>query len=128
MEAAVTSLPPEEAKELWGEVLRTLKTAEPASSNLSHTERCALLAIKKDETSVVLKSDKGNTAVILETAEYRQKMNDILEDSAFGKLKRDPTAKIERTVTKLLKATEWTDEIKALLITRVAPCIYGLPK
>lgn len=68
--------------------------------------------------------------LILDTSQNHQKIIDILEDSAFRKLKKDQTAKTERTVTKLIKATEWMDEIKALLIPRasVAPCIYGLPK
>lgn len=48
----------------------------------------------------------------------------------FRKLKKDPTIKTERALTKLLKATDWDETINTVLIPRasVPPRLYGLPK
>lgn len=53
-----------------------------------------------------------------------------LAGCVVGGMLKDLTAKFERAMMKLIKATDWIDEIKALLIPRcsMSPRIYGLPK
>lgn len=53
-------------QKISGDVVRLLKTAEPTKPNLTHIERQALLGLRRDENLLVLKSDKGNVAVILQ--------------------------------------------------------------
>lgn len=48
----------------------------------------------------------------------------------FRRVPRDPTSKVERQMTKVIKETDWPDVIKTELIQRalVPPRFYGLPK
>lgn len=72
-----------------------------------------------DKSTVALKADKGNAMVLLDSTSYHLKAT-TLNDEAFCKLKKDPSGKIERTLTKLLKETDWADNIKTALFPRVS--------
>lgn len=130
IEYVVRELPLSAAEEVRGEVVRMLKAAELPNSNLSREEASALCALRQDKSIVVLKANKGNTTVLLDALDYHNKLLTILEDSAFKKLKKDSTGRIERAATHLLKDTDWPEEIKTALILRssVELRIYGLLK
>lgn len=51
------------------------------------------------------------------------KLQEVLNDSAFNKIKKDTTAKTERTLAKLIKATDWPDDMKFMF----TPRMDGLP-
>ena len=51
----------------------------------------------------ILKADKGNATVIINKADYKNKViKDILLSDTYSRLKRDPTPSIERKVTQQL--------------------------
>lgn len=62
---------------------RLLKAAEPPNSNIRRVEKQALQALCREDSVVVLKSDKGNASVILDNAEYQSKMMAILWVTPF---------------------------------------------
>lgn len=55
---------------------------------------------------------------------------EILNVGIFQKFKKDATGKIERTLIKLLKETDWADIIKPAITpaASIPPRLYGLPK
>lgn len=85
VEAALVDLPQEEAEEVRSYVVQLLETSVLAK---------ALRAIRKDESLVILKTDKGNAAVIMATQDNQKKLQEVRNDTAFKKIKKDPIAKI----------------------------------
>jgi hypothetical protein len=50
----------------------------------------------------ILQADKGHCTVVLDESEYKDKLNTLLESGVYEPLPKDPTAKDERKVQKLL--------------------------
>jgi hypothetical protein len=103
VEKAVRFLPVEKAEEAREESVRIIKTTTRTKDNLTKTERAALRTLKDNTHLTILPADKGNATVILNTTDYKQKIVSLLEDSAYKKLKKDPTETIERKTSQLLK-------------------------
>jgi hypothetical protein len=68
--------------------------------------------------------------VILNTVDYEQKINAILEDSTYKELTKDPTDSVERKTALLLKKSKLAEDIcKRLRPTGTRPPrLYGLPE
>ena len=94
----------------------------------------AIKELRKDKDIVILPADKGNATVVMDRTEYVSKMNLMLEDKAYTRLKKDPTSKIERKITKSIRALEDEgyigDKERKHLSPQCStpPRIYGLPK
>ena len=90
--------------------------------------------LREDTDIVILPADKGNATVVMNRTEYAAKMNQMLEDAAYTKLKKDPTIKIETRVGKELKLLEDGRHIsgkeRKYLTPQCSnpPQISGLPK
>ena len=70
---------------------------------MSKAERTALKNLKDNTNLNILPADKGNATVILNATDYKQKISTMIREPAYKKLKKDPTAAIERKTTRLLK-------------------------
>lgn len=85
---------------------------------------------------MILPADKGNAVVLLDRAEYIEKMTTLLQDEeTYEKIGRDPTRKIEAELQKLLAEVfkyvppDGQHIYKRLLCHNgAAPAIYGVPK
>ena len=55
---------------------------------------------------MIIKADKGNATVVLNRQDYEDKLNTMLEDGTYRKLKKNPTSKIERQISEALKECE----------------------
>jgi hypothetical protein len=95
VEKAVRSLPIESAEEVRQETVRIIKSASKPKDNLTRTERIALRNLENNHELTILPADKGNAMVILSTTDYKQKLNTLLEDSAYRRLTKDPTESTE---------------------------------
>ena len=59
--------------------------------------------LKADSSITIRRADKAATYVIIDTAEYHQKIDDILSDtSKFEKISRDPTNALKQKINKLI--------------------------
>lgn len=67
-------------------------TPPPPPNNFTGKERQALRAIWTDPTLTLTAADKGNAAVVIDSAVYTNKMGEILSGSAYCILPGDPTA------------------------------------
>ena len=74
IEKAVRSLPVEQAEEARHESVRIIKTSTRPKNNLTKNERTALTALKDNTHLTILPADKGNATVILNTTDYKQKI------------------------------------------------------
>lgn len=91
--------------------------------------------LKAHDHLLILKADKGNATVVMERAEYRNKILNLLQDeSTYKVMKKDPTASLERKTNEVIKEMfekKYIDfNLKRYLTCydSVAPKIYGLPK
>jgi hypothetical protein len=50
----------------------------------------------------ILPADKGNCTVVLDEPKYSNKITTLLESGVYEPLPKDPTAKVERKVQKIL--------------------------
>ena len=97
------SLPAEMAEEARQETVRIIKSSSRPRNNITTAEREALRTLKNNTDLTILLADKGNATVILNTADYKQKITSILEDPSYRRLTRDPTDSTERETALLLK-------------------------
>ena len=131
IEASLWDVPKADADEIRFLSARILQKATPPSPNLSRAELKALHELRNDKDIVILPADKGNSTVVMDRSLYRQKMNAMLEDPVYQRLKSDPTSATLNRVKKLVKEMkELSDEDKKKLKSSDAVCprIYGLPK
>jgi hypothetical protein len=72
----------------------------------------------------------GNATVVLHNEDYRNKIEYILSDPVYTKLTMDPTNKIGRRTTSLIKKSNIPEEdVKKLIHHMLAPPrLYRLPK
>ena len=67
----------------------------PKHKNTTVAERKALEVLKKDETRVVMKADKGNCSVVMDKKEYDEKMEVFLSDpNTYNKVTKPPFKKL----------------------------------
>uniref|UniRef100_A0A131XB29 Putative reverse transcriptase n=1 Tax=Hyalomma excavatum TaxID=257692 RepID=A0A131XB29_9ACAR len=103
-------------------------------SNLSAEENRALRELREDPAIVILPADKGNATVVLDRQDYDRKVQDHLESDTYVKLKKDPTAQVQRDLNKLLGDVFGKHPDARALHLRLmcrngsAPGFYGLPK
>ena len=134
-EEACKQLPPGKADLLRSDVTRTIKNTKPLKCNLSLEERKALQELKANDNIKILPADKGRASVVLNTADYNSKIQDLLKDTNTYKiLKKDPTQVHKRQLTNILK--EWKDQGRIsdnlyhqlYPTSEMPPRFYGLPK
>jgi hypothetical protein len=82
---------------------RILKCKRKPKDNLAGAKRRALWTLKANAALTILSIDKGNVFLILNTTDYNQKIDALLEDQAYRKLRKDPTDSIKHNTVLLLK-------------------------
>ena len=133
-ETTCKQLKSDEANQLRKEVSNALHGAKLPDQNIDKQLRRAISDLHKDESITILPVDKGNITVVMDWAEDRKKMLDMLDDPTYKKLKRTPTTKIEKRVSEFLKRVERSGGIPEKLRRSLTPQfttppqIYGLPK
>ena len=98
---------PEESKDFIHNSTATIlhKARPPSHKNLSIDERKALQDLKKDETRILMKADKGNCFVVLDKCDYDSKMDSILSDrNTYELISKSPFKRIECELNKRLLA------------------------
>jgi hypothetical protein len=82
-------------EEIRQETVRILKGSHQPNDNVTGAERRALRSLKANGLFTVLPADRGNAPMVLGASDYNQKIATLLEDSAYTKLKKDPTDSVE---------------------------------
>jgi hypothetical protein len=92
--------------------------------------RSVLSSLWKDKNIVILPVNKGNVTVVMLDQDYWNEMWWILNDPVYRKSTTDPTSKIERKTTLIIKKSEIVeDTVKKLSPHCTAmPRVYGVLK
>ena len=81
IQAAIRHLPDDSKEAVRTSSVAVLHRARlPAHNNVSKEERKALNNLKKDQSRVVMKADKGNCFVVADRSDYDSKMETLLND------------------------------------------------
>ena len=89
---APLSLPLAKAEFLRSDISNILSKARPPKQNISKEERGHIRSLAKRKDLLILPADKGKAAVIMDSSEYKDKINLMLSDvRVYEKLDRDPT-------------------------------------
>ena len=93
-------------------------------------EKQAIKSLNADKNITILPADKGNATVIMDTTDYKEKIEELLEPHTYKKLNQDPTGKILRKTNNLIKSSSIPSEKHRSLCKTEAlpPWLYGLPK
>ena len=134
-EKACWKLDKSEADQLRSEIVGTLKSAKPPTSNISKDERKAIKELQEEDSIMVLGADKGRATVVLDKSEYDNKMQALLSDTkTYVKLDKDPTPKLKKELVSILQGLEKEGKIRKEDKQFLYPTtenvlrIYGSPK
>ena len=59
-------------------------------------------SLQGDNSIIILPADKGNATVVTDRVEYSNKLADLIGNSSYCKVKKDPTLKTERKLSQVL--------------------------
>lgn len=59
--------------------------------------------------SITIKADKGNTVVVIEKEHYQNKVEVLIENNQFIKLKKDPNQEYHRITTNTIAIQKLTE-------------------
>lgn len=133
-EATSKQLNTEMAEKLRAGVSNVLQSSKAPRSDLPSHLLKAAKDLRNDQSIVILPADKGNATVVMDRKEYVEKINGMLEDGTYGRLKKDSTTAVESRVTKVLRRWEREEHINRKFRLRLQPQssappqLYGLPK
>ncbi|XP_064469874.1 uncharacterized protein LOC135384606 [Ornithodoros turicata] len=102
--------------------------------NITREEHKALRSLQEDSKIVILPADKGNSTVVLDRQDYDGKIRDLLDNSTYENLKKDPTSQIQTKLNKILADIfKKYPDARALYLRLIcrngnAPGFYGVPK
>jgi len=102
---------------------------------LSKEEWEALTDLRKDESIIITKPDKGNGVVIINKLDYLNKVKLLISDETkFKKLTQNPTKSREDSLISYLRKLKNDKIIDDAILHKILPCgsttgvLYGLPK
>jgi hypothetical protein len=110
-------------------ILRKGKEVE-FKENVKPGEMEALRDLRNNKEVVILKADKGNATVIMNTVDYKRQMDQVIQSDDYVRLNKDPTSKFEKRLTDCLDKAPIEAKLKKELVPKesVIPKAYGLPK
>ena len=83
-----------------------LKNRKPETTNNISKQLAAIRNLKQDPSIVIVPADKGRATVVMNTAEYKEKVRALLKDSStymkITEKRRNPTSRVEKDLKKLL--------------------------
>uniref|UniRef100_A0A3P9H4A1 Uncharacterized protein n=1 Tax=Oryzias latipes TaxID=8090 RepID=A0A3P9H4A1_ORYLA len=106
-----------------------LKTAKLPPSNITKKEMAAIHNLKNNREITILPADKGRTTVILDTEQYEQQMNEMLQDrNTYEVLKRDPTEAKKKKLKTILKKLQEEKKIDKQTYNHLIPTASIIPR
>ena len=61
-----------------------------------------LKSLQNDNSIIILTANKGNATVVMDRVEYSNKFADLISKGGYCKVKKNPTLKTERKLSKIL--------------------------
>ena len=67
-------------------VCSILKKAKPPAPNMTRQERTAVRNLRERQDLVILTAEKGNATVVLDQADYKKRVENLLEDPVYQRI------------------------------------------
>jgi len=129
VEKACRAMEEEEAEDFRSEILGTLRSARCPQSNLTVQEQKAVSDLKRHPSVMILPADKGRATVVLDKAEYEEKVLRMLSDGkTYEQLKKDPTASYKRKLVAILTRLKDEGKLSDELYSRLYPTSEKIPQ
>ena len=114
---------------LRGEISRILDGEAPPVSNITKKERQILQNLKNDESIVFLQADKGKCIVVMDKAEYIERMEEKLSDeTTYKKINKDPTNELQKKLWKKLEELKNIEHITVDQFEHLKPHQCQIPR
>ena len=84
--------------------------------------------MKEDKSRTVLTADKGMSLVVIDTAEYKKKAEELLQQPTYQPIPTDPTSKYKNKLINMLKSIKAEGGISEAVYKRLYPAGAGSPK
>ncbi|KAI5692681.1 hypothetical protein M8J77_022402 [Diaphorina citri] len=108
------------------------KKVSPRSQNITKNEKLAIKQLRENNDIIIRPADKGGKTVVMDKADYTQKMTSILNSNDYEIIPGDPTKTIEGRVYRTLAKhrDEFSDEERRKFQSHYSKPhhIYGNPK
>ena len=104
VEHACSKLEEGKVEEFRVQVKAAIQKIKKLRPNLTRGERKALADLKKDQSRMILTTDKGVALVVLNTEDYIKKAEDLLNQNTYRVLTSDPTMRLKNKLINLLKS------------------------
>ncbi|XP_072037656.1 uncharacterized protein [Amphiura filiformis] len=128
-ELACTHLPQDDRIQLRGKIASTLKSSKVPEQNITKDERKAIKDLKKVEDIIILPADKGKSTVVLDKAEYEEKVTTMLGDKkTYEELPADPTQRYKRKLVAKLTGLKKEGKITELKYKQLYPTAENVPR
>ena len=143
----IFKLPESSKATIRASVINNLKNSTPETTrNISKEQLTAIRNLKKDPSITIVPADKGRSVVVMNTSDYKSKINTLLNDNnTYEKItdkRRNSTSRVEKDLNHLLfeiKSSPCIDDpdkaqldpklYHQLHSTDATPAtFYGLPK
>ncbi|CAH2097401.1 unnamed protein product [Euphydryas editha] len=127
-------IPVSDADTLRQDIAVILRKSKLPATNITTEERQALKNIRNNQDILVLKADKGNATVVMNTTDYQQKIRELLcDEKVYKPISYNPTARVTRKIRTLIQENQdlfTEDEYERLYRPKAhqPPRLYGLPK
>ena len=89
IEVSIRSLLESESEEIRTEVLRILRKARPPKPNIKLSQKRATKELNVNNNILIRPADKRNATVIMETDDYKKKINNLFEPTTYRKLPKN---------------------------------------
>ncbi|VDQ13699.1 unnamed protein product [Trichobilharzia regenti] len=88
IEVALGSIDKTNAEVVLAQCALTLKNQKKTKSNLTKSEREALISLKQDKNIVIAKVDKGNDTVVLNKSDFIKKVTEHIQTGPYEEIKK----------------------------------------
>ena len=103
-EQVCTKLEEGKVEEFRVQVKVAIQKIQKPKPNISREERIALTNLKKDPSRIVLTADKGVALVVMNTEDYKNKAEELLNQNTYRAISSDPTMRLKNKLINLLKS------------------------
>ena len=135
VDACVSNLPTKQADMIRYQVAQVLRTPVKVKANLTWAEKVAVNALRNDKTITIIRADKGNATVILDTVDYVTKLEQHIAKGPYQLVEADIRSTLHKLKAETIRLTQSTKEVlgKSLFYrlypkTCICSRLYGLPK
>ena len=126
IEQVCSKLQQGEAEELRGDIKSIIKKTHPP--NITKEEMKAIRQLKEDTSRMVLTADKGVSLVVMDTADYKKKAEDLLQQPTYQPIPTDLTTKYKNKLISMQKSIKAEGGISEAVYKKLYPTGAGSPK